>query len=154
MPPGSSPSRVHRFFKHVKKVFKPGDQPPTSRTASPPPLVQPTTRSRELVPVPSLEPPGQSQQPGVLSQPEQIVTEQAPAPPPSGTVGDLSANAESTLALAAKKAGAEAWSGLKVALRLLEKGSDVFPPLKSAVGGFLGVVDIFEVCHLALHAST
>ena len=53
-------------------------------------------------------------------------------------------NPELSLAQMAKKAGADAWKGLKVALQLVEKSSDVFPPLKSAVAGFLGVVDIFE----------
>lgn len=49
---------------------------------------------------------------------------------------------------ATKQAGADAWLMLKDALRLLEMSSDVFPPLKSAVAGFLGVVDIFEESYL------
>lgn len=65
-----------------------------------------------------------------------------------------SPNEEASLTVAAKKAGADAWSGLRVALQLLEKSSDVFPPVKSAVAGFLGAVDIFEVRDLVPCAVT
>jgi hypothetical protein len=40
------------------------------------------------------------------------------------------------------------FQGLKTTLRLIERTSDVFPPLKSAVAGLLGVIDIVEVCDL------
>lgn len=39
-----------------------------------------------------------------------------------------------------------AWSGLKVLLKVLDASGDVFPPLKSAVGGLNQCIDIFEVC--------
>ena len=52
---------------------------------------------------------------------------------------------------AAKIVGAGAWSGLKAALK---ESADVFPPIRSAVGGFLGVIDIFEVSDLSLHFLT
>ena len=55
------------------------------------------------------------------------------------------AEAKLTPVQVAKKVGEEAWIGLKATLKLLERSSDAFPPLKSAVAGFLGVVDIFEV---------
>ena len=37
------------------------------------------------------------------------------------------------------------FQGLKTALRVVESVSGVFPPLKSAVAGLLGVIDIVEV---------
>jgi len=37
------------------------------------------------------------------------------------------------------------FQGLKTTLRLVERASDVFPPLKSTVAGLLGVIDIVEV---------
>jgi hypothetical protein len=37
------------------------------------------------------------------------------------------------------------FQGLKTTLRLVERASDVFTPLKSAVAGLLGVIDIVEV---------
>jgi hypothetical protein len=38
------------------------------------------------------------------------------------------------------------FQGLKTTLRLVERATDVFPPLKSTVAGLLGVIDIVEVC--------
>jgi hypothetical protein len=43
-----------------------------------------------------------------------------------------------------KEAGNTAWNGLEAALRVLETSADVFPPLKSAVGGFVSCLDIVE----------
>ena len=43
------------------------------------------------------------------------------------------------------KAGSRAWKGLETALRLLEKSAGAFPPLKSAVGGLVACLDLFEV---------
>ena len=43
------------------------------------------------------------------------------------------------------KATSVARNGLETALRLLEKSADAFPPLKSAVGGLLACLDLFEV---------
>ena len=37
------------------------------------------------------------------------------------------------------------YQGLKTTLRLIERATDVFPPLKSTVAGLLGVIDIVEV---------
>ena len=38
------------------------------------------------------------------------------------------------------------FQGVKTTLRLIERATDVFPPLKSTVAGLLGVIDIVEVC--------
>ena len=43
------------------------------------------------------------------------------------------------------------FQGIKTTLRLIERATDVFPPLKSTVGGLLGVIDIVEVCHFQLN---
>jgi hypothetical protein len=37
------------------------------------------------------------------------------------------------------------FQGVKTTLRLIERATDVFPPLKSTVAGLLGVIDIMEV---------
>ena len=37
------------------------------------------------------------------------------------------------------------FQGVKTTLRLIERATDVFPSLKSAVAGLLGVIDIVEV---------
>ena len=44
-----------------------------------------------------------------------------------------------------KQAGKTAWIALKLALEVLQKSSDVFPPLQSAVAGFSGCLSIVEV---------
>jgi len=38
-------------------------------------------------------------------------------------------------------------NGLETTLRLLERSADAFPPLKSAVGGLVGCLDIIQVRH-------
>lgn len=48
-----------------------------------------------------------------------------------------------------KKVGADAWSGLKVTLQLLEE-SDLFLPLKPAIAGLLEVLKIFKVIKFIL----
>ena len=92
-----------------------------------------------------------------LKPSDQATTSRTPAPSPGRQTptssllaadNDQLVDEESNQVSAAKRAGAEAWSGLKGTLRLLERSSDAFPPLKSAVAGFLGVVDIFEVSNL------
>ena len=37
------------------------------------------------------------------------------------------------------------FQGVKTTLQLIERATDVFPPLKSTVAGLLGVIDIVEV---------
>ena len=39
----------------------------------------------------------------------------------------------------------KAWNGLKAILPIVEKVSVAFPPLQSAVGGFIGVISKFDV---------
>jgi hypothetical protein len=46
----------------------------------------------------------------------------------------------------AKDIGSVAWAGLGTALRVLKESSDAFPPLKSAVSGFLACLDVLQVC--------
>ena len=45
-----------------------------------------------------------------------------------------------------------AYQGVKAALRLVERASDVFPLLKSSVAGVLGIVDTIEV-HAVINIS-
>ena len=42
------------------------------------------------------------------------------------------------------------FEGVKTTLRLVERATDVFPPIKSTVGGLLGVIDLVEVCDFQL----
>ena len=42
------------------------------------------------------------------------------------------------------------FQGVKTTLQLIERTTDVFPPLKSTVAGLLGVIDIVEVCDFQL----
>ena len=69
----------------------------------------------------------------------------------SAVSASQSGEAKLSPAQVAGKVGEEAWIGLKATLKLLERSSDAFPPLKSAVAGFLGVVDIFEASNLAIY---
>ena len=159
-PPPSG--RVRGFFqrvghgakKELKKAFKRDGQAPTSRPSSVPPRepsadppshpTPPDGPTSARIPLP----PAQSQPSVVLPQPVASLGQPASTTSHLANNGNQSANMESSLAMAAKKAGADAWSGLKLALELLKESSDVFPPVKSAVAGFLGVVDIFEVSEI------
>jgi hypothetical protein len=38
------------------------------------------------------------------------------------------------------------FEGCKTVLRLIERGTDIFPPLKSTAACLLGLIDIVEVC--------
>lgn len=152
-----SPKGFRGFLKDatrsVKTIFKPRPPETGSRT--------PSQRSLATPPPQIIFPQGQD--PAPPSQPQQIATSSRLAPSisrlPSTTSLSApnvvqSASTGSKVSQAAKKVGADAWLGLKVGLELLEKSSDVFPPLKSAVAGFLGVVDIFEVRYLSAHVPT
>ena len=157
----SSSGRARGLLKRVahgaKKVFKSTDQVPISHTPSPPPHTLPGDPPPQLAP--SHEPDSdilphsstRSQRTATIPQPMSSLSQPTPAELPSAGGSTQLTNAESSLTLVARKAGADAWSGLKVALQLLKESSDVFPPVKSAVGEFLGVVDIFEVSDLSLH---
>jgi hypothetical protein len=73
------------------------------------------------------------------------------SPPPTNIIGPLPIVNPSQLSSTpqhlqnAKDITKEAWAGLEAALRLVEISSDVFPPLKAAIGGVLGCLDIFRV---------
>ena len=163
MSTGSSPSggfrdSLKRRARGVKKWFRTGDQALTSHTSSRVPSPQPQPSSGAS---PSQLAPTHGSLLLSAQSPHSVLL---PHPVPSGSRSTSTANlvivdsaqsadAESRLTQAAKKAGAEAWIGLKATLNLLERSSDAFPPLKSAVAGFLGVVDIFEASDLSMYAS-
>lgn len=79
------------------------------------------------------------------------VPDAGPSTPTTSLVaadGTQSSNLVVKPAHAAKTAMANPWAGLKDTLQLLARSQDAFSPLKSAVAGFLSVVDVFEVRHL------
>lgn len=121
-----------------------------SRTTSQPSPATPPSRitfPQEQDPGPS----ARSQQAAASSQLVSSTSQLTPTPSlPAATSVQL-AGTGSKILQTAKKVGVDAWSGLKVGLKLLEISSDVFPPLKSAVAGFLGVVYIFQVYSPHLH---
>lgn len=134
----------------VKKALGPRGSPTGSRTPSRPSLATAPpqiTIHQEQDPDPSAQP----QKAAASSQRVPSIRQPTPTPSLSATTGVQLASTGSKISQAARQVGAHAWSGLKVALQLLETSSDVFPPLKSAVAGFLGVVDIFEVRYINLY---
>lgn len=104
-------------------------------------------------PTPTLltQPPTRSQQTVVLPEPVPSPGQLAPSTSRWANDSNQSVNTEPSFTLITKKAGADAWTGLKIALQLLS--SDVLPPVKSAVNGFLGVLDVFEASNLILCIS-
>ena len=87
---------------------------------------------------------GASDGPGIIvktSQPQgdELSTSDQPSQPSSST------RPGNNYSDALVKARSVACYGLETALRLLEKSADAFPPLKSAVGGLLACLDLFEV---------
>ena len=155
MAPGSpSSGRVRGFLKRVthsaKKVFKPSDQAPTSHTSSPTPPVNPS----------SSQEPDASLLPHLATRSQQSATALQPVPSLQPTYsslflaadGNQSDYAESSLALTTKKVGADAWSGLKLALQLLKESLDILPHVKSAVAELVGVVDFLEASDIILHS--
>ena len=44
-----------------------------------------------------------------------------------------------------RRASRTGWNGMRVLLGVLKETSDVFPPLKAAVGGLLALLDLYEV---------
>lgn len=145
MPSGGFRESLKRRARGVKGWFGPEDQAPNPRTSPAQSQPQPPSEvlSQHTLTLQSpLPPSAQTQRPTILPQPVPN------AGGSSSAANPIAADAESRLTQAAKKAGADAWTGLRATLRLVEKSSDVFPPLKSAVAGFLGVVDIFEVSDL------
>jgi hypothetical protein len=75
---------------------------------------------------------------------------------PAATVGPLKPigrSSPSEKAGKAREATRVAFEGLKTTLRAIKESSDCFVPLKSAVGGFLAVVDAIEVCETSFPAA-
>ena len=153
----SPPGQIRSFFKRVtngtKKVLNRGDRAPISRTHSPLPQTPPGdsppqhVSSSEPILAPPSQTPSRSRQPTTSPKPA-IVTSLLAAE------SDQTAKAESSLALTAKKAGANAWTGLKPALQALKECSVAFPPLQAAVGGLLVLADVVEVSDTVSHALT
>ena len=154
MPPGSSSSGGFRqsVKRRVKKWLGPENQAPVPRMPSPQPPPERLPGALPPQTTPTHEPPSKS-----LAQTQHSAILARPVPSAGSSTSTVNripaddvqpADPESALVQAARKAGADAWTGLKVALGLVKESSDVFPPLKSAVAGFLGVVDIFEVSNL------
>ena len=119
--------RFRGKFKHLLQTFVPS----RSRSPSPSlrPIRDPQTSSTPVVPDPTsihdtqqLNLPLSNIYPSIVIDP---AGDEAP-----GRMADLAS------------AG---FQGVKTTLRLVERAADVFPPLKSTVGGLLGVIDIVEV---------
>ena len=49
------------------------------------------------------------------------------------------------LRIGIRRAAKTGWAGTKLLLDLLKESSDVFPPLKAAVGGLVALIDVYEV---------
>jgi hypothetical protein len=61
--------------------------------------------------------------------------------PPSAGPSPLAASTSGTR----REVGNVAWVGLGIALEVLKETTDVFPPLKSAIGGFIACLDVLQV---------
>lgn len=123
----------------------PSPAPPTPRAATPP--VIPVSSATTNIPTGDLSPP-------IITAPPHAVatTDKSPKPdePPVPTPVTLSPIAQNTAAPVGEGKSLDhtksaMWAGLKALLKVLETGTDVFPPLKSAVGGLNQCIDIFEV---------
>ena len=69
-----------------------------------------------------------------------------PAPEPSSVLADSSISApEVSNANSFSNIAAVGFDGFKTVLRLIERGTDVFPPLKSTAACLLGLIDLVEV---------
>lgn len=158
MSSGSLPSGEPRWFLKrrtldVVTVSQPEVQVTAPRAPSPQP--QPPSGPSPPQPIPTQErllpPPAQSHQPALSPHPASSAGRPTFTAPLSPASGLQSPDADSGLSQGAKGTGGGCWIGLKATLQLLERNSDAFPRLKSAVAGFLGVVDIFEVGFLVSH---
>jgi len=70
---------------------------------------------------------------------------QAGSPGVLSPVSEVTSSSTSPIESNVKEVASIAWEGVKTALVLLKESSDWFPPLKSATGGFLALVDATEV---------
>lgn len=73
-----------------------------------------------------------------------VLTAQDPAP----IQGSL--RAANNPSIAERSGKHIAWSGLKTLMEILNNSADAFPPLKSAIGGILTFVKVYDVCTRAI----
>ena len=125
--------RLTNRFKHFLHDLVPGRSRSTSPNHPITPTPDPQASSTPVGPeptsihgIPDAQPPNSSSLPNIYPS---IVIDPAGDEAP-GRMADLASGG---------------FQGLKTTLRLVERASDVFPPLKSAVAGLLGVIDIVEV---------
>ena len=121
--PGQKRLKVHltNKFKHLLHSLVPGRSGPSSNR-----LITPTIDPQASTPVPiSIIPGIPDSTPSLSDIFPSIVIDPA---------GDE----------APGRMGAR-FQGVKTTLRLVERAADAFPPLKSTIGGLLGVIDIVEV---------
>ena len=137
--PASKPSKIRRLGKSIRNharqardAILPSSQALSLRSSSP----HPSSTAEE------------SQQPPVVSS--------------SGLQGPGNVTSEPSSQHAVAASGTSlpakymeglnvAWHGLQTALRVLEKSADVFPPLKSVVGGLVACLDIVQVSQSQLY---
>jgi len=147
-PPPPKKSKVERIIKGVRSgvdrlqaVILPGspERSTPSRTSGP----IGNANSPALYPIPNrltTQPPPLEGLPktGQITEPQHSSAGAAPTPASLASPAPISVNKPS-----------EAWtvtrSGLETTVRLLERSMDVFPPLKSALGGLVGCLDLIHV---------
>jgi len=146
-PPPPKLSKRRRFLNRVKGVFQPNSRPPPPSTSkpdhaagdsSPSPRPSPSPNPSTIVPAPAQirEPTGQSEAPSTSNA--------GPALSMATTASLATPAAPTATANKPSEAWSLAWTGLETTLRLLEKSADAFPPLKSAVGGFVACLDVIQ----------
>ena len=144
-------SKRERFTKGIRKVVDcvqatifPSSRG-SSRAPSPQPWngADPSDAAPPPYPIPNqstIQPPP----PQGLAKTGQSIMPSMPSAGPAPTA----ASPASPTPIVANKLS-EAWAvarnGLETTLRLLERSADAFPPLKSAVGGLVGCLDIIQV---------
>ncbi len=108
-------------------------------------------RSRNISPAPTAQQASSSnvgQMPSTVLLPSaqpQLCQVSSSIPP----LSPLTPSTESSV----KEVASVAWEGVKTALILLKESSDWFPPLKSAIGGFLALIDAIEVSETTFLSS-
>jgi hypothetical protein len=125
-----------RFIDSLKAVL-PGRTPVPSRSSSPNPSINWALRpSIPTASIPSARIPAKPQPPiepdssPVYQKPEIVTDPDHDGDSSTGRITELAA---------------VGFQGLKTTLQVLERASGVFPPLKSVIGGILGVIEVVEV---------
>lgn len=137
---------VKRGFCQVKEIFR---STSSSRPTSPPGnAIVLSVGAQSLSPAQSgsFSQPGHTQLvplqgQGTPSQAVERTTAGTDLALPTGSAP----SPQSTTLSKLKDASNVTWSGLEMALYVLEKSADAFPPLKSAVGGLIACLDIVQV---------